>query len=140
MASTICRDHSGKFLESQTEKLLTSNPLVVKAKAALLATKMASQRQQEMLILEGDSQLVIEAIVNKESPHWHIDPIIEDIKHIFASHCLRGFGTLPKFIDPQIDVRTLWRNGQQPTLFLVVYPLTYYLDVCCFLIVEMIHP
>lgn len=60
--------------------------------------KMASQRQQEKAVIEGDSQIVIEAIDSKEAlPHQHINPIIEEIQHISAPYSLWNFVKIHRY-------------------------------------------
>lgn len=83
-------------MEVWTSKIPSINLTFPEASTALLAIQMGSLLQERPSILEGDAQIVIDAIIEIEGSQ--------------------------KFTDHKTDERTQWRNGQQLNYFLVIYP------------------
>ena len=82
----VCRDSSGSIVAAESQEECPGEPLWVESKAALLAASLARKKGFDRVVLEGDAQLVIKAILNPSTtPHWSIDAIIKDIRLILNS-------------------------------------------------------
>ena len=69
---------------------------VVEAIALKEGLLFARHKCVKKLIMEGDSKLIIQVVQDVWTPHWHLKPIIEDIKwlasefqHISWKHIYR---------------------------------------------------
>ena len=81
--AVVCRDSSGSIIATESQEECPGEPLWVESKAALLAASLARKEGFDKVVLEGDAQSVIKAILNSSTtPHWSINAIIEDIRLI----------------------------------------------------------
>ena len=82
----VCRDNSGSIVAAESQEECPGEPLWAESKAALLVASLARREGFDRVVLEGDAQLVIKAILNPSTtPHWSINAIIEDIRLILNS-------------------------------------------------------
>ena len=89
----VCRDSSGSIVATKSQEESPGEPLWVESKAAFLAASLAHKGGFDRVVLEGDAQSVIKAILNPSTtPHWSINAIIEDIRLILNSFvCWNAF-------------------------------------------------
>uniref|UniRef100_A0A2N9IDR3 Reverse transcriptase domain-containing protein n=1 Tax=Fagus sylvatica TaxID=28930 RepID=A0A2N9IDR3_FAGSY len=84
--AAVCRNHCGTILFIWADQVVCSNPLIVEAQAALLASTKAVELGFHSVYLEGDALNVIQAIV--EFPNevfWTISNIARDISLLLSS-------------------------------------------------------
>ena len=82
----VCRDSSRSIVAAESHEECPSDPLWAESKATLLVASLARKEGFDRVVLEGDAQSVIKAILNPStSPHWSINAIIEDIRLILNS-------------------------------------------------------
>ena len=76
----VCKDSNGSIVAAESQEECLGEPLWAESKAALLAASLARKEGFARVVLEGDAQSVIKAILNPSTtPHWSINAIIEDI-------------------------------------------------------------
>lgn len=84
--AVVCRDSNGSIIVAQTQEECPSEPLWAEAKVALLAARLARREGFDRVVLEGDAQAVIKAILNlSATPHWSISAILEETRVILNS-------------------------------------------------------
>nr|POF27677.1 hypothetical protein CFP56_69931 [Quercus suber] len=84
--AVVCRDSNGSIVAAQSQEECPSESLWVESKAALLATSLACKEGFDRVVLEGDAQSVIKAILNPSTtPQQSINAIIEDLRAILNS-------------------------------------------------------
>nr|XP_023888299.1 uncharacterized protein LOC112000408 [Quercus suber] len=77
----VCRDSNGSIVAVESQEECPGEPLWAESKAALLAATLARREGFARVVLEGDAQSVIKAILKPSTtPHWSIKAIIEDIR------------------------------------------------------------
>ena len=77
----VCKDSNGSIVAAESQEECLGEPLWAESKAALLAASLARKEGFARVVLEGDAQSVIKAILNPSTtPHWSINAIIEDIR------------------------------------------------------------
>ena len=82
----VCRDSNGSIIAAQSQEECLGESLWAESKVALLATSLACKEGFARVVLEGDAQSVIKAIINPSTtPHWSINAIIEDTRVILNS-------------------------------------------------------
>ncbi|KAH9309489.1 hypothetical protein KI387_037400, partial [Taxus chinensis] len=69
-AGGICRDETGKTLFAYTTDLLKSTDNRVELDALLQGLKIAKEICLENIEVEGDSEIVIDAMLNGTMPDW----------------------------------------------------------------------
>lgn len=75
----VCRDNNGSIISAQSQDECPGESLWVESKAALLAASLARKKGFARVVLEGDAQSVVKAILNPSTtPPWVINAIIED--------------------------------------------------------------
>ena len=91
--AAVCRDSSGSIVVAESHEECPGDPLWAESKATLLAASLAHKEGFDRVVLEGDAQSVIKAILNPSTtPHWSINAIIEDIRLILNSFvCWNAF-------------------------------------------------
>ena len=97
----VCRDHMAKILFIWTDLIQLDDPLMAEANAAFLAAKKATEIGFQLVIVEGDSLKVIQAIQGiTEAYIWSIDNVIFDIRSLLSklsfwnvSHVFRELNT-----------------------------------------------
>ena len=72
--AVVCRDSNGSIVAANCQEECPSEPLWAESKAALLAASLARKEGFARVVLEGDAQSVIKAILNPSTtPHWSIN-------------------------------------------------------------------
>ena len=70
MLAVVCRDSNGSIVAAESHEECPGDPLWAESKAALLAASLARKEGFDRVVLEGDAQSVIKAILNPStSPH-----------------------------------------------------------------------
>ncbi|KAH7839462.1 hypothetical protein Vadar_004458 [Vaccinium darrowii] len=74
-------------LQFSSEKTWLNSALVAEAEAARMAATWGGVEEWSSVILEGDSQVVVNAITDLScSPHSSITQLIKDVRSIFSSN------------------------------------------------------
>ncbi|XP_060182556.1 uncharacterized protein LOC132612272 [Lycium barbarum] len=94
-AGGICRDVDGNIIMAFPSRLGNESSNTAEAKAALQGLKWCSQNGIHNLILEGDSQLIINMLTGVSIPPWHLKEIIIEAQGLAQKincrfqHCYR---------------------------------------------------
>ncbi|XP_070681856.1 uncharacterized protein [Malus domestica] len=76
----VLRNHNGYLIESGALNLDSATILEVEAKALREGLLFAQRKGYTKIMVEGDSKLVIQSMLNRGATLWNLIPIIEDIK------------------------------------------------------------
>lgn len=85
--ATICRDQRGRMLDGLTRTITVSSPLQAEFMALLLTLRYRQQtgRQQDKLILESDSLILVEAINELTLPPWEVRSVFAEVQFLLRS-------------------------------------------------------
>ena len=84
--AVVCRDSNRSIVAAHSEEECPGEPLWVESKATLIVASLAYKEGFARVVIEGDAQFVIKAIINPSTtPYWSINTIIEDIRVILNS-------------------------------------------------------
>lgn len=81
----IIRDSQGHFIAFGARKLEDGSNNIAEGKAALLAVGLAKSLGVKNLHLEGDSQVIIQAIINGGTMAWHLQACVQAIISVLNS-------------------------------------------------------
>jgi hypothetical protein len=77
--AVVCRNSKGDIIKILSQVHPTCCPVYGEALAALLASHLAASLQLEQFIIEGDSAIVIQSLINPAiSLDWHINHVISE--------------------------------------------------------------
>jgi hypothetical protein len=84
--AAVCRDHSYKIIGMWSDFCASSDPLIMKAGAALLAVKKMKEEGFKWVCFKRDSLIVSQAIQGfSHVQFWSINCIIAEIRSILPS-------------------------------------------------------
>ena len=90
--TVVCRDHMANLLFVWIEIITSADPLIAKARAALLATRKLLEVSLPSVLFEGDSLVVIQAIQGISSAqYWAINSFIKYISSLISSFSFCNF-------------------------------------------------
>jgi ribonuclease HI len=94
----IIRNWKGEIISKFSQPIKPTTNNMAECLAALEGLKICKRLNFPKLIIEGDSQIIINAIRTKKMPNWILNSKIEEINHILESF-------------PEILVKHTYREG-----------------------------
>ncbi|XP_004301440.1 PREDICTED: putative ribonuclease H protein At1g65750-like [Fragaria vesca subsp. vesca] len=79
---SLIRDHSGALVGGASMRIRCSSPKIAEAEAILLGASTAASNRWRKVVLESDSQAIIEECRNRKNKNWKIYPIISRIRKL----------------------------------------------------------
>lgn len=101
----VARNHEGVELASCSQGLAVSINNIVEANAALLAIQTAKRLVVRNLQLEGDSQIIVQAIMKGRALHWQIDKIIQITNRQLSEFLKFKISHVPREGNQEVDTQ-----------------------------------
>jgi hypothetical protein len=136
--AAVCRDSKGKIIKAIAQTNPPCEPTYGEALAAQLATSLAADLKLTKFSLEGDSQIVINALTTPSiTVDWHIESVIANALSLISSSSLWEAKKIYKSANFCAHHVVYWVaarvfSGCIPTYFPPLLPLPY--------VVVKIHP
>ncbi|GLJ25408.1 hypothetical protein SUGI_0486410 [Cryptomeria japonica] len=89
MSYCVIRDLEDHVVVSGYERIPNGTDNLVEARALLFGVKLAIKNKVNNLIIEGDSCIIITALIKSQTPNWQLDYIIQEAREFLS--CLDSY-------------------------------------------------